>query len=165
MLDGQLREGDLAAQDVEHPVQIVPVDDRAGVPPSLDREVAPDVEVAFRGGVLAGAGDREPNVPLGRRIVSAPGWALAAMIADRSEIWPGESFPFWRFTATVSSTVLTAKTAGVCRTSSGSSPGRNRVCREPRRDRAFSIDRLVPPDCAFFITSPPVAIECRMKRR
>jgi hypothetical protein len=98
------------------------------------------------------------NRPLGKLIVSAPGWALAAMIADRSETCPCASLPVWRFTATVSSRVLTAKVVGTCRTSSDSSPGCHRVFRKSRPDRAFAVDLLVPPAFTFFIADSLIAI-------
>src|SRR6516225_1613729 len=91
-------------------------------------------------------------MPAGKLIVSAPGLALAAMIADRSETWPCASVPVWRFAATVSSKVLTVKTAGVCRTSSDSSPGRHRFRRLSRPDRAFVLAVRGPLFRAFFIT-------------
>ena len=74
-LDGQLRERRVAAQDLEHPVQSVAVDDGSGVPAARDRDVAPDVEVAGRGGVLAGPGDCEPEGAVGQedRVGAGPG--------------------------------------------------------------------------------------------
>ena len=47
-------------------------------------------------------------------------------MADRSEMCPDASFPFLRFTATVSSVVLTLKVESNVRSSSPSSPGQMR---------------------------------------
>ena len=68
------------------------------------------------------------KVPAGRMILLVPPCASAAMMADRSEMWPLASLPVLRFTATVSSSVLTWNVVGVTRSSSPSSPGRS-----PRR--------------------------------
>ena len=48
-------------------------------------------------------------VPAGRLIVFEPPRASAAMMAERSEMWPEASLPVLRFAATVSSVVLTTK--------------------------------------------------------
>jgi hypothetical protein len=79
------------------------------------------------------------------------------MIADRSETWPCASLPVVRFTATVSSSVLTVKTAGVCLSSSDSNPGRHRVFRTPRPGRGFRAGLTHPLASTFFITEPMVA--------
>ena len=46
-------------------------------------------------------------VPCGKMILSALGFALAASIADRSEICPEASLPVFKLTATVSSRLFT----------------------------------------------------------
>ena len=46
-------------------------------------------------------------VPAGRMIVSALGLALAAMMAERSEMWPVASLPVFKLTATVSRRLFT----------------------------------------------------------
>ena len=56
-------------------------------------------------------------------MVSALGLAFAAMMAERSEICPVASLPFCRFTATVSSVVLTWNVESTTRCSSPSSKG------------------------------------------
>src|SRR5271167_2592393 len=66
-------------------------------------------------------------VPFGRRIVSEFGLELVASMADRKEIWPEASLPVLRFTATVSSSVLTLKVERTNRTSRHSAHGRNLV--------------------------------------
>ena len=66
-------------------------------------------------------------VPAGSRIVSEFGLELAASMADRSEIWPDASFPVLRFTATVSSNVLTLKVERTRRASRHSGLGRMAV--------------------------------------
>ena len=66
------------------------------------------------------------NVPAGSTIVSELGLALAAMMADRNEMWPEASLPVLRFTATVSSVVLTWNVERTTRPSSPSSAGRSR---------------------------------------
>ena len=72
------------------------------------------------------------NVPAGSTIVSDLGLASAAMIADRSEMFPEASFPLLRFTATVSENVLTLNVESTTRSSSPSSLGLS------RRTRALS---------------------------
>ena len=59
-------------------------------------------------------------VPGGRMIRFRPPLASAAMMADRSEMWPDASLPFLRSTATVSSSVLTRKVERATRGSSTS---------------------------------------------
>ena len=66
------------------------------------------------------------NVPAGSLIVFEPPRASAAMMAERSEMWPEASLPVWRFTASVSSVVLTRKVERTRRVSSSSPRGRNR---------------------------------------
>ena len=67
------------------------------------------------------------NVPAGTMIELEPPWASAAMMADRSEIWPDESLPFCRLTATVSRVVLTRNVESCSRCSSASRTGSLRV--------------------------------------
>ena len=69
------------------------------------------------------------NVPAGTMILSEPPCALAAMIAERSEIWPEASLPDARLAATVSSVVLTRNVESTTRSSSHSSRGFNRFAR------------------------------------
>src|SRR6516164_2273331 len=65
----------------------------------------------------------------GRTTVSAPGVALAAMMAERNETWPEASRPVLAagLTATLSAAVLTRKVAGASRSSSASRAGRQRA--------------------------------------
>ena len=56
-----------------------------------------------------------------------PPWASAAMMAERSEMWPVASLPVRRFTATVSSVVLTRNVDMTIRPSSGSNRGDDRI--------------------------------------
>ena len=70
--------------------------------------------------------------PAGKSIVSDLGLASAAMIAERSEIFPEASFPVLRFTATVSANVFTLNVESTTRSSSPSSLGLS------RRTRALS---------------------------
>ncbi len=106
MLDRHARDRHLPGDYLDDAVRIIAVDDRLGRSFTFDREIAPDVQVAGGVVVLAGAGIVSKNVPLGTMMVSELCLALAAMIAERSEICPEASFPFCRFTATVSSVVL-----------------------------------------------------------
>ena len=83
-------------------------------------------------------------VPFGSRIVSAFGLELAASMADRNEIWPDASFPVLRFTATVSSRVLTLNVERTRRVSSASPRGRNRARRLASRVRVRAGDAEIP---------------------
>ena len=67
------------------------------------------------------------NVPAGTMIVFDPLCASAAMMADRSEMCPVESLPFFRLTATVSRVVFTRNVESWIRSSSDSKIGRRRV--------------------------------------
>ena len=67
------------------------------------------------------------KVPAGSLIVLFLPLASAAMIADRSEMCPVESWPVLKFVATESTVVLTINVAGARRVSRASSRGRDRV--------------------------------------
>jgi len=78
----------------------------------------------LRSWIIKSAG--EPlKVPAGTLIVFLPPWVSAAMMAERSEICPVESWPVLRFVATESTVVFTVKVAGASRSSSDSSLGRD----------------------------------------
>ena len=107
VLDRQFGDRHLAAEDLEDPIQVVAVDDGTGGALPLDGEIARDVQVAGGGGVLPGTGDRQRERAAGQDDgVGAPSRS-AAWMAERSEMWPVASLPLFRFTATVSSVVLT----------------------------------------------------------
>ena len=125
MLDRHARDRHLAAQNLDDSVDVVAVDDGVARSFTLEREIALDVEVAGGVVVLAGTRDRQRERAAGTMMVSAFGLALAAMIADRSEMCPEASLPVLRFTATVSSVVLTLNVESTTRSSSPSEPGRS----------------------------------------
>ena len=83
-------------------------------------------------------------VPFGSRIVSEFGLELAASIADRKEIWPDASFPVFKFTASVSSSVLTLKVERTRRSLQRSPHGRNRARRLASRVRIRAADAEIP---------------------
>src|SRR5262249_49652374 len=98
-------------------------------------------------------------------MVSAPGLALAAVMASRSDSWPS-------LASTTSSGVVTVKVAGTRRASSNSTPGRHiRSGRrlDPRPGRPRGGDLLVPPSRAWteenHITTAPFLIEADEKSR
>ncbi len=77
------------------------------------------------------------NVPAGRMIWFEPPLASAAMMAERSETWPVASLPLRKFTATVSSVVLTRKVERTTRSSSRSGRGDSRAVDRPRWARRW----------------------------
>ena len=97
----------LAGEDLEDPIEVVPVDDRAGctLPLMLRLRLMSRSPVASLSSSAPGI--VSTNIPQGRTIILERPRALAATIAERSEMWPEASFPVFRFTATVSKVVLT----------------------------------------------------------
>ena len=103
MLDRHPAERHFPTKDRKYPVEVIAVDDRHPGALPLDRDITMDIEIAGRIVVLAGTRNCQRDRPAGTMIVSALGLALAASIAERSEIWPEASLPVFKFTATVSS--------------------------------------------------------------
>jgi hypothetical protein len=78
--------------DLDELIQVVAVDDGTARSRTLDGEVTDDVEVAGGIRVLAGARDRQVIGPARKFDRAGRRWELAAMMADRSEMWPVASF-------------------------------------------------------------------------
>ena len=108
------------------------------------------MDVEFAAGAVVRAAAEERQREGARRhddLVRAP-LPSAAMIADRSEMWPVASWPVVRFFATVSENVLTLKVESTTRPSSPSSVGRSRrTLAFSLRLRKFNIGHLLRELC------------------
>ena len=74
VLNGQVRDGDGAAQDLEDAIEIIAVDDRVGGARSFDRDLSFQVEVAGRTGFLVGPRNRQRERARGHDDRTRPFW-------------------------------------------------------------------------------------------